>query len=112
VLLFRFSALTYNAHRIHYDRGYAMGEEFYPGLVVHGPLLVSLLLELAAHNNPGLRLRQFRFRAVRPTFDSGPVKLCGGRSGGEVTLWSVDRENCVCMRVTAALGEGVSSSRK
>jgi 3-methylfumaryl-CoA hydratase len=105
VLLFRFSALTYNGHRIHYDRDYATREEFYPGLVVHAPLLATLLVDLALDNNPGMSIRQFRFRAIRPTFDLGPVTLCGARSGNEVSLWSADHDNFVGMRVMATLGK-------
>ena len=62
VLLYRFSALTYNGHRIHYDRPYAQNEEFYPALVVHGPLLVTLLLELKRQHVPDKHLRRFKFR--------------------------------------------------
>lgn len=105
VLLFRFSALTYNGHRIHYDRDYATREEFYPGLVVHAPLLVTLLLDLALEKGAGIPLVRFRFRAVRPTFDSGPVRLCGRHEGREVTLWSADHENCVGISATAVRGD-------
>jgi 3-methylfumaryl-CoA hydratase len=104
VLLFRFSALTYNGHRIHYDRDYATRQEFYPGLVVQAPLLATLLVDLAL-DNTHMPVRQFQFRAIRPTFDLGPVRLCGARSGSDVTLWSADRDNFVGMRVTAILGE-------
>jgi 3-methylfumaryl-CoA hydratase len=105
VLLFRFSALTFNAHRIHYDRDYATREEFYPGLVVHAPLLATLLLDLVSHQNPGMPLSQFRFRAVHPTFDLGSVRLHGKREGNHVTLWSADHQNCVGMRASAILEE-------
>ncbi|MDB5969675.1 MAG: acyl-CoA dehydrogenase [Hydrocarboniphaga sp.] len=104
VLLFRYSALTYNAHRIHYDRDYAMHEEFYPALVVHGPLLVTLLLDLVLREQPGLPIAQFRFRAVRPTFDLGSVQLCGQRDGDTVKLWSADDEHCIGMSASLVLG--------
>ena len=68
VLLFRFSALTYNGHRIHYDRPYATQVEGYPDLVVHGPLLALLALELPRVHAPGRAVRSFGYRLVRPAF--------------------------------------------
>lgn len=73
--LFRFSALTFNAHRIHYDRDYAMQEEGYPGLVVHGPFLATLLMDRFLRRNPGARVREFTFRAMRPVFDGEPFHI-------------------------------------
>lgn len=72
-LLFRFSALTYNTHRIHYDQAYARDVEGHPGLVVHGPLLALLLLELPRRFAPGRMVRGFSFRLDRPTFVGRPV---------------------------------------
>ncbi|MFC5994093.1 MaoC family dehydratase N-terminal domain-containing protein [Pseudonocardia hispaniensis] len=72
-LLFRFSALTYNAHRIHYDQTYVTGVEGYPGLVVHGPLLALLLLELPRRNAPDRPVGTFEFRLTRPAFAGVPV---------------------------------------
>jgi 3-methylfumaryl-CoA hydratase len=77
VLLFRFSALTFNGHRIHYDRRYAMEVESYPGLVVHGPLQAALLVDLAASMRDGAAPRRFEFRAQRPLFDDRPFVLSG-----------------------------------
>ena len=68
VLLFRFSALTYNGHRIHYDRPYATQAEGYPDLVVHGPLLALLALELPRIHAPEQMVRSFGYRLVRPAF--------------------------------------------
>ena len=68
VLLFRFSALTYNGHRIHYDHAYATGIEGYPDLVIHGPLLALLALELPRVHAPGATVREFEYRLVRPAF--------------------------------------------
>jgi len=76
VLLFRFSALTYNAHRIHYDRRFATDVEGYPGLVVHGPLQAIALAELCRRSQPQ-PLRTFDFRALRPAFDEGPLRVRG-----------------------------------
>ena len=89
-LLFRFSALTYNGHRIHYDRDYATGVEFYPALVVHGPLLATLLLDLVAREHPGQAPVQFAFRAQRPAFDTDPLRLCGRPEAGGAALWIAD----------------------
>jgi 3-methylfumaryl-CoA hydratase len=66
VLLFRFSALTFNGHRIHYDHPYATEVEKYPGLVVHGPLTATLLVDLLRREMPGVALRGYTFRALRP----------------------------------------------
>lgn len=103
VLLFRYSALTYNSHRIHYDRRYAMEREFYPALVVHGPLLASLLLDLARTQLPHSSIAAFRFRAVRPTFDIHPFTLSGKREGQNLKLWSADGEGMLCMTASAKL---------
>jgi 3-methylfumaryl-CoA hydratase len=67
-LLFRYSALTFNGHRIHYDRNYATGEEGYPGLVVHGPLMATLLMNLAQASRPNNTLQEFTFRGAAPAF--------------------------------------------
>jgi 3-methylfumaryl-CoA hydratase len=71
VLLFRYSALTFNGHRIHYDRKYVTEVEGYPGLIVHGPLIATLLMDLVRRNAADADVATFRFRAVRPTFDQG-----------------------------------------
>jgi 3-methylfumaryl-CoA hydratase len=84
-LLFRFSALTFNAHRIHYDRPYALNEEGYPGLVVHGPLTALLLLEMVRHTLPQ-RIAGFSFRGQAPLFDLAPFRLVGRPSDGHVEL--------------------------
>jgi 3-methylfumaryl-CoA hydratase len=76
VLLFRFSALTYNGHRIHYDLPYATGEEGYPGLVIHGPLLALLALDLPRVHAPGRVVRSFEYRLVRPAFAPAMLVSC------------------------------------
>jgi 3-methylfumaryl-CoA hydratase len=107
VMLFRYSALTYNGHRIHYDRTYATGEEFYPALVVHGPLLVTLLFELQRQQAPELVIKGFKFRAVRPTFDSHPFQVQGKLNGDQLQLWSVDKDNALCMQIDAELSSSL-----
>ena len=87
VLLFRYSALTFNGHRIHYDRPYCQAEEGYPGLVVHGPLLATLMVDLFLRQVPGARVTAFRFRAKRPVFDIHPFTVCGAPTARGATLW-------------------------
>lgn len=105
VLLYRYSALTFNGHRIHYDRDYAVNEELYPALVVHGPLLVTLLLELQRSHLANRQIKHFKFRAVRPTFDSQPFTLSGSVVDENLSLWSADHEGFTCMTIKAQLGD-------
>lgn len=103
VLLFRYSALTYNGHRIHYDRSYATSQEFYPALVVHGPLLATLLLELIQQRLPGAALRSFKFKAQRPSFDTHPFTVNAKRDGDRLKLWTADHEGFLCVSAEATL---------
>ncbi|MEO7243858.1 MAG: MaoC family dehydratase N-terminal domain-containing protein, partial [Rubrivivax sp.] len=103
VLLFRYSALTFNGHRIHYDRRYVAEVEGYPGLVVHGPLVATLLLDLLHRHVPAAAVASFRFTAVRPSFDGRPLQLNGRREGDTVTLWAQDHEGWLTMRASATL---------
>jgi len=103
VLLFRYSALTFNGHRIHYDRTYVTQVEGYPGLVVHGPLQATLLLDLLDRELPAARLRRFTFRAIAPLFDTAPFDLCGARDGSTVKLWSLTPDGRVAMDAVAEL---------
>jgi len=100
VLLFRYSALTFNGHRIHYDRPYATEVEGYPGLVVHGPLIATLLADLARRERPDARVTSFSFKAVRPTSDLHPFRLCGQPSadGKSAKLWAQDHEGWLTMQ--------------
>jgi 3-methylfumaryl-CoA hydratase len=75
VMLFRYSALTFNCHRIHYDRDYARDVEGYPGLVVHGPLIATLMLDHLMQQRPGVRIATYNFRAMSPTFDGETIRL-------------------------------------
>lgn len=86
VLLFRFSALTANSHRIHYDAPYARDEEGYPGLLVHGPLLALLMLELPRRQAPESRVRSLSYRLRRPVFAGEHLAVCGTPSGSEADL--------------------------
>lgn len=103
VMLFRFSALTYNGHRIHYDRDYATREEFYPALVVHGPLLATLLLDLLAREGQAKSPpAHFSFRALRPAFDTDRLCLFGRATPERVALWTTDATGMVGMTASAS----------
>ena len=102
-LLFRFSALTFNAHRIHYDRAYASEVEGYPGLVVHGPLTALLLSELVRHST-ARPMRAFSFRGVAPLFDLGPLRLVGTPDGDRVALQAQGPDGTAGLLATATLG--------
>jgi len=106
VLLFRYSALTFNGHRIHYDRKYVTEVEGYPGLIVHGPLIATLLLDLLRSELPNAVVRRYEFRAVRPLFDINPFDVCGQPSadGKSVRLWAKDHEGWLAMDATAQIG--------
>lgn len=86
-LLFRYSALTFNAHRIHYDEDYACNVEGYPALVVHGPLLATMMVDLAVRERPDATLRSFRFRALAPVFSSEAFRVCGLPQDDGLRLW-------------------------
>ena len=105
VLLFRYSALTFNGHRIHYDRRYVTEVEGYPGLIVHGPLLATLLLDLLREHRDDARVVRFAFRASRPLFDTDPFFLCGqpADDGKTVRLWARDRHGGLAMEATAVV---------
>ncbi len=130
VLLFRYSALTFNGHRIHYDRKYVTEVEGYPGLIVHGPLIATLLMDLVRRNAPDADVATFRFKAVRPTFDLNPFRVNGdvadspqapaapapegrlpalGRPGGgqpdgkTIRLWAQDHDGWLTMDAVATL---------
>jgi 3-methylfumaryl-CoA hydratase len=101
VLLFRYSALTFNAHRIHYDRRYATEVEGYLGLVVHGPLIATLLMDLLRRNQPTAVVARFSFRAVSPLFDTEPFVVCGKPEGKTVQLWAKDAAGNLAMSAEA-----------
>ena len=105
VLLFRYSALTFNGHRIHYDRQYVTQVEGYPGLIVHGPLIATLLMDLVRRHAPEADVAAFRFKAVRPTFDLHPFQLNGQPQddGKTIKLWAQDHEGWLTMDAVATL---------
>ncbi len=105
VLLFRYSALTFNGHRIHYDRSYVTEVEAYPGLIVHGPLIATLLIGLAERELPGREISAFSFRAVSPLFDIEPFSVHGRLEddGRSVTLWAANARGELAMQAEASL---------
>lgn len=101
-LLFRYSALTFNGHRIHYDQAYARDEEGYPDLVVHGPLTATLLQQLALERGQGRKLAQFDFRGVSPLFVGRAFRLEGRQEGdGSLALWARGPDGELAMSATA-----------
>lgn len=111
-LLFRFSALTFNAHRIHYDLPYATGEEGYPGLVVHGPLQATLLAGLAMRHARGAVLSHFEFRGMRPAFAGHALGVRAGEAtaDGQLPLWAQDDQGCITMQASARFASGTERS--
>ncbi|HDR9473997.1 HTD2 family dehydratase [Burkholderia multivorans] len=103
VLLMRFSALTFNGHRIHYDRPYAMEEEGYPGLVVHGPLIAMLLMEELRRRHPGKTIRAFDFKAVSPLFDTAPFTVNGKLEGHTARVWARGPQGQLAMQASIEL---------
>ncbi|MET0605799.1 MAG: MaoC family dehydratase N-terminal domain-containing protein [Beijerinckiaceae bacterium] len=103
LLLFRYSALTFNGHRIHYDRRYVTEVEGYRGLIVHGPLQATYLLDLIARQRPDARVKSFSFRALKPVFDIAPFTVCGKPDGDTVDLWIADNGGDLCMSAQATL---------
>jgi 3-methylfumaryl-CoA hydratase len=104
-LLFRYSALTFNGHRIHYDRSYATEVEAYPGLIVHGPLIATLLLELALRALPQASIKSFSFRAISPLFDTEPFGICGQPpdANGVISLWAKNARGELAMQAKAEI---------
>ena len=105
VLLFRYSALTFNSHRIHYDRAWAIDTEGYPGLVVHGPLTTTLLIDFARDCNPGRTVRSYVTQARAPLFDTAPFELRGRPTadGRGAQLWAVTPEGTIAMSAEVGL---------
>jgi 3-methylfumaryl-CoA hydratase len=104
-LLFRFSALTFNSHRIHYDLLYAREQEFYPGLVVQGPLTASLMIDLCSRHLGDQPLASFSFRGLSPAFCGEALHLVGRQEGRDVTLRALGADGRGVMSATATIKE-------
>lgn len=100
-LLFRYSALTFNGHRIHYDVDYARSEEGYPGLVVHGPLQATLMLHLAARLSDGRSVASFSYRGVSPLFHGPPFTVNADDTDDGFDLWCADHQGRTTMQAKA-----------
>ena len=107
VQLFRYSALTFNGHRIHYDRSYATQVEGYPGLIVHGPLIATLLTDLVQREMPKRTISAFTFRAVSPLFDIESFSVHGRLEpdGRRVSLWAANARGELAVQAEAILKE-------
>lgn len=103
IMLFRYSALSFNGHRIHYDRQYSREVEGYPGLVFHGPLTSTLLFDLLLEQNPGCWVSRYEFRAVSPLFDTEIFTLEGRGEGATAELWARNPEGRLAMSAKAEL---------
>ncbi len=104
-LLFRYSAITFNGHRIHYDRDYATGVEGYSGLVVHGPLLATYMCGLAGHSWSDRPVARFEFRGMRPVFDTETFTVCGKADGDDaIDVWVANGEGHFAMKGRTTFG--------
>ncbi len=104
-LLFRYSALTFNGHRIHYDREYASGTEGYDGLVVHGPLLATLMCGLAGHARADRPVAGFEFRGMRPVLDTESFTVCGRTDGEDaIDVWVANGAGHLAMQGRTTFG--------
>jgi 3-methylfumaryl-CoA hydratase len=102
VLLFRYSALTFNGHRIHYDRDYVTKVEFYPGLVFHGPMQAALLVEFAAKLHGHKAPKKFSYRGVQPLFDGAEFSVNANEIGGGLDVWTANDKGAPTMKATAS----------
>jgi 3-methylfumaryl-CoA hydratase len=104
-LLMRYSALTFNSHRIHYDYPYVTQVEGYPGLVVHGPLIATLLLEAAQRQYPGRAVTHYEFKAVRLLICGSALHTCGTApdADGNLSLWAEDGTGALHMQAALRL---------
>lgn len=106
VLLFRYSALTFNGHRIHYDQPFCVNSEGYKGLVVHGPLLATLLLDLLRREQPEATVKTFEFKAVSTIFDNETFSVQGAadKDGKTIHLWALRQDGALAMNAKATIG--------
>jgi len=101
VLLFRYSALTFNGHRIHYDRDYVTKVEGYPGLIFHGPLQAAFIVELAAKLHGGAAPKKFVYRGVQPLFEGSEFSVNANETGAGMELWTANSAGQPTMKGTA-----------
>ena len=101
VLLFRYSALTFNGHRIHYDRDYVTKVEGYPGLVFHGPLQAALIVELAAKLHGGAAPKKFSYRGLQPLFEGSEFSVNANDNATGMELWTANAAGQPTMKGTA-----------
>ena len=109
-LMFRYSAVTFNGHRIHYDHNYATQDEGYPGLVVHGPLTATLLMNLAQSTNKDQQLRTFEFKGIAPAFVDHTLHLSVLDKGAK-TLEARNEKDALIMTAQAEFGSLPASDR-
>jgi 3-methylfumaryl-CoA hydratase len=102
VLLFRYSALTFNGHRIHYDRDYVTKVEGYPGLIFHGPMQAALLVEFAAHLHGGIAPKKFGYRGLQPLFEGGEFSVNANEIAEGLDIWVANADGAPTMRGTAS----------
>jgi len=105
-MLFRYSALIFNAHRIHFDREFTQRDEGYPDLIVHGPLIATLLMDLGRRSVADRRMTRFAYRAVRPSFTDGREMTFEGKATGtdKADLWALDQDGFLAMQADADFG--------
>jgi 3-methylfumaryl-CoA hydratase len=101
VLLFRYSALTFNGHRIHYDRDYVTKVEGYPGLIFHGPMQAAFLVEFAARLHGGAPPKKFSYRGVQPLFEGSEFSINANETGDGMELWTANSAGQPTMKATA-----------
>jgi 3-methylfumaryl-CoA hydratase len=101
VLLFRYSALTFNGHRIHYDRDYVTKVEGYPGLIFHGPMQAAFMVELGAKLNGGRPPKKFSYRGVQPLFDGSEFSVNANKTDAGMDLWTANSAGQPTMKATA-----------
>src|SRR5205085_12174723 len=101
VLLFRYSALTFNGHRIHYDRDYVTKVEGYPGLIFHGPMQAAFLVEFAAKLHDGTAPKKFVYRGLQPLFEGSEFSVNASDTSAGMELWTANSAAQPTMKGTA-----------
>jgi 3-methylfumaryl-CoA hydratase len=101
VLLFRYSALTFNGHRIHYDRDYVTKVEGYPGLIFHGPMQAAFLVEFAAKLHGGAAPKKFIYRGVQPLFEGSEFSVNANHNDAGMELWTANSDGAPTMKGAA-----------